>query len=122
MRRLRALLAAAAVSTGLACSDGGPPVPVEVDVRIVSPNGPEGAAVLEVATADLLQVSTSVGLVFSNPVAGTTRIVVIRDTPGTLGFTLLMNGGMDPPAIRLLEVVDGNDQPRPSLGGYRVEF
>ena len=123
MRRLLAvpLLSLAALA---ACSDGGtgPLRGGVMTATLRSPNGDEGAAVVEVTGAGIEAVAATNGTVFSETAGGVTRVVVLRATPGVLSFRVTMAEGASAPEAKVVEVADGASVPRPSLSGYRVEF
>lgn len=109
-----------------ACSDGGVAPPLEGGVMTAtlrSPNGAEGAAVVELSGAGIQSVDAAAGAtVFAEAAGGVTRVVVLRATPGALAFRVTMADGAPAPDATVVEVADGSDVPRASLSGYRVEF
>lgn len=128
-RRLVALLAltlALALTTAACGDDGGPSGPGELSAVVVSPNGPEGAAVVRVSGKAVVgaQAFEGEGQVFSaQPDSLTTGVVVVRNAPGTLRFRLqVRDRGAPPPAAILLQVSDPDNRLRPSLAGYKVQF
>lgn len=114
--------------------------PIELRGRLVSPYGPEGAAVLEIVGAGLgevrpvaqrasgssgegsLRFEAAPGHLFSRRSGDTLRLVVLLEEPGTLEFAVEWFRRRSRPEARVLEVVDGNNLHRGSLAGYRVEF
>jgi len=110
-----------------ACDDPGSPGvvgPGVFRVELTSPNGAEGSAVFELATsASLGVVSSSVGEVYYEHNYGleTSRVIVIMDQPGQVGFRVHAGEVGDVPEVTLLQVADGSDQLRSSLSGYHVE-
>lgn len=115
--RLRAPLLALTLA---AC--GTEPVFTAYDVTIVSPSGPEGAALLELdgSFADAFTVNSD--RVFTHAGGGVTRVVLVKHVPGDLTFTLVLDAPDPPPQARILQVADGANQLRAFLDGYRVEF
>ena len=111
----------------LGCNDlgpSGPEGPGSINVTLSSPNGAEGSAVFEMTGGTGLGVVTSFGgEVYHNYNYGTgiTRVVVIMDVPGNVQFKVRTSDVGDLPAVTVLQVADGDDQLRPSLGGYEVE-
>lgn len=94
----------------------------EYIAALESPHGPEGAALLEVA-GDGVESFTATSLsLFTQPVSGGTRVLLVREPAGRLEFRVRLAPGRPPPGVRVLEVVDGGDQPRPSVAGYEVTF
>lgn len=93
-------------------------------VELTSPNGAEGSAVFEIKTpASLGVVSSSVGEVYYEHNYGleTSRVVVIMEQPGAVGFRIHAQEVGDLPDVTLLQVADGSDQLRADLNGYGVE-
>lgn len=101
---------------------GTEPVFIAYDAAVVSPNGPEGAAVLELDGSFADAMSVGSGRVFTQASGGVTRVVLVRNTPGDLTFTLTLDGPGSPPEVRVLQVADGTNQLRGFLQRYRVEF
>lgn len=122
LRRL-ALLAAAVFALG-ACSDeptGGAPRPGEMRATLVSPNGPEGSAVLELTGGTIQDVAAAEAFVRVYWVSGTpARFVVLRLEPGEIAFRLLTADVNDPPELRVVEVGGPDDALRSDLSGYSV--
>jgi hypothetical protein len=87
-----------------------------------SPNGAEGAAVVELSGPGIGAVTGVDGTVFAEAVGGVTRVVVLRATPGEVAFRVTMAEGAEQPGATVVEVAGGDDALRPSLSGYRVEF
>jgi len=106
-----------------ACADAGPQSgPGSVEVRVVSPNGAEGSAVVSVFGDGIRGVTAVTGRVFGHQVADTVRAVVVADVPGDLRFVLSM---ADTTAVLqgvVLQVADGQDDLRSTLAGYTLEF
>jgi hypothetical protein len=119
-------LAPLLVLGALACdatSPRGPSGPGEVAARLVSPNGAEGAAVLELSGSGIGAVRASAGTtLFIAAEGATTRLVLVRETPGELAFHVHLADRATAPTARVIEVAGGDDQLRTSLTGYRVEF
>jgi hypothetical protein len=117
-----------ATATLLACQDLGPDGPEghgSIHVDLVSPNGAEGSAVFEFAGGSGLGVVTAFGgeVYYShNYGTGTSKVVVIMDTPGQIQFRIRTSDVGDQPSFTVLQVADGNDVLRPSLSGYDVEI
>ena len=107
------------------CEDlgpSGPKGPGLVRVGLSSPNGAEGSAVFEVTGNPGMGSITSPGadVYYSHGLEGT-RVVVILDTPGQIGFQIQVQEIRDLPSVVVTQVADGSDQLRSSLGGYDVE-
>ena len=111
----------------LGCNDlgpSGPEGPGSIHVDLVSPNGAEGSAVFEITGGTGLGVVSSYsGEVYYNYNYGTgvTRVVVVMDVPGNVQFKVRTSNVGELPSVSVLQVADGDDQLRPSLGGYEVE-
>jgi hypothetical protein len=115
------------VLTLASCNDGPTsgdvPQPGEMTATLISPNGAEGSALLEVGSGTVLDV-TPVGSyvrayrVAANPV----RIVVLRLEPGDITFRLTTDDVNRPPELRVVDIGGPDDQLRPSLSGYSVSL
>lgn len=106
-----------------ACGDDPtPPAPVPGDllVTVVSPNGAEGAAVLETGDAGIVGISANGAQAFHSRAGGLSRVVVLLDQAGELRFRLIVEDLNRPPRLRILEVADASNTLRPSLAGYSV--
>jgi hypothetical protein len=126
-RRLGRLLATGVVILAVgSCDDlgpSGPRGPGTVQVELVSPYGSEGSAVFEVVEGTGLGiVTTTGGEVYYEHGADATRVVVILDAPGQIGFRLQTENVRRLPQVTLTQVADGNDELRGSLSGYEVEL
>ena len=108
-----------------ACDDTPPepqPVPGDLDVRLVSPNGSEGAAVLQSTDGGIRGISVEEGLqAFHWTEGGLTRIVLLRDGVGEIRFVLSVEDVNRPPRLEVVEVADGVNRLRASLAGYDVD-
>lgn len=89
---------------------------------LISPNGPEGAAILDVTGEVETVSSTSDVRAFSSVTATGTRVIVVRSSPGPLSVRLRVPDVSRPPQVSVVEVADGDDRIRASLNGYRVEL
>jgi hypothetical protein len=95
--------------------------------KLSSPNGAEGAAVVELVGKGILNVSTAGGgILFQQPHGDTMRVVAMADTSvnhgGTIQFHVKMAEGSAAPAATVLQVAAPNDALRGSLAGYRVDL
>lgn len=120
-RALGLALALLALSGCLDDPTDGRPVPGEMWATLVSPHGPEGSAVLEVVSGEILDVAAAEPFVrvYWAP-GGTRRLVVLRRDAGEIGFRLLAEDVSDPPELRIVEVGAPDDRLREDLSGYSV--
>jgi hypothetical protein len=124
--RLRSAACALAIACLLAaaCDDAPPepqPVPGDLDVTLVSPNGSEGAAVLQTEDEGIVGISVEEGLqVFHWTEGGLTRIVLLLDDVGEVRFRMNVTDVNRPPQLELVEVSDGSNRLRSSLEGYEI--
>lgn len=102
---------------GTGTEDGG-----EYRAVLQSPNGAEGAAAIELTGPGIVSVTGSGGRIFTVAAGATRRVVVVSEPAAQIAFRVTMEAGQGPPAARVVEVVDGSDQPRASLAGYSVTF
>jgi hypothetical protein len=92
-------------------------------VTLLSPHGPEGAAVLELTGGvGLGVVTTALGDVFYEHDDTTTRVVIILDEPGQIEFTVRSEDVGARPSVTVVQVADGANQLRTALSSYLVEF
>lgn len=98
--------------------------PGELQALLISPNGAEGAAVIELAGEGIGAVTAfpGSGRVFAERVGSTVRVVVVLDQPGEIRFRVAVDDVSDPPTGAVLEIADGSNEMRQSLAGYSVEF
>ncbi len=89
---------------------------------LLSPEGPEGSAVLELTSTGLGEVMAVEGQVFARQGVGVVTLVVVLDKPGEIAFRMSVADIRSPPTVTVLEVADGDDQVRETLAGYEVEF
>jgi hypothetical protein len=117
-------LCLALVTLGVAACDGStdPGGPGTLTASIISPNGSEGAAILEVAGPVDTVTATSDSRVFSSVTPTGRRVIVVRGNPGNLSVKIRVPDVSRPPQVSIIEIADGDDRIRASLNGYRVEF
>lgn len=124
MRAIRFILPA--LLTLAACDPGGsgPPEPEGGTFHAVleSPNGAEGAVSLQLTGGGIASLEATGATLLASTVSGGKRVVVLKEPAGSIEFDLTIERGNDVPEVQVLEVVDGQDQPRASLAGYDVEF
>ena len=126
MRRYSRTGAAAVLAVTLlllhACEDQGPEgAPGTLTAVVVSPNGAEGAAWLELVGSGLGAVTAADGRAFSERRGDTVQVVVVREEAGELVFLVQVDDATLLPSAVLHEVADGDNQLRADLSGYRVE-
>ena len=121
--KTRIVLFAALALTAVSCDstepDGGPGT---VTAVLVSPNGPEGAAVLDVSGAVESFTGTNDVSVYTTPASGGTRVIIVRLTPGELSVNMKVASTDEPPPVTVVEVADGDNRLRTSTTGYQVTF
>jgi hypothetical protein len=109
-----------------ACADSGPSGPSgpgSFRANLVSPNGSEGAALFQVTGGSGLgDVTVTTGDVFYDHSAGATRIIVLLDDPGQIGFQIRTEDVGVLPTVAVTQVADGDDELRESLTGYDVQL
>ena len=114
---LFAAAALAACDSGTGAEAGG-----EYIAALESPYGAEGGAILEMTDTGVESVDAGSLSLFQQPVSGGRRLILVREPAGRLEFRVRLTPGSAMPEIRVLEVVDGDDQPRPTMDGYTVSF
>jgi hypothetical protein len=128
---LRLFLGAAALGlfalTAWACGDStgpsGPRGPGAFEVSLVSPNGAEGSAVLSIAGGTGLgEITTTDGEVYFHHTGGSSKVIVILDTPGSIRFRVETQEVADLPLVGVVQVADGDNELRTSASGYQVEI
>lgn len=120
MRKI--LLSILVVTVTSACDSTRPGGPGTVTAVLVSPNGAEGAAVLDITgPVESLSANGDVSL-YRTPSANGTRAILARLTPGELSMKISLADVSATPQIGVVEVAGGDDKLRSSLAGYRVEL
>jgi len=122
--KLAAVLASVALLLLLACGEDATqpaPVPGDLAVNVVSPNGLEGAAVLQTIQEGIVDITSEVGQAHHWRAGGVSRIVVLLDEPGDVRFTLSVADLNRPPQLRVVEVADPDNRLRSLVIGYVVE-
>ena len=100
-----------------------PKGPGSFEVRVLSPNGSEGAAVIELTGGvGLGTVSPTGGEVLYEHGPASTMIAIVLDEPGEILFQVRTENVGELPEARVLQVSDPTNQLRPSVSGYEVSF
>ena len=120
--RLVIAVAAAALLLSACDNSNRPGGGGSISAVVVSPNGDEGAAVLDVVGTVESFTGTDGVSVYTTPTSTGTRVVLVRLTPGTLSMKLSVQDQDQLPAISVVEVADPDDRVRPSIAGYTVEL
>ena len=124
-RRFSVWLSIAMLAGAEACERSTSPGPGAglTSSRLVSPHADDGAAFIEL-TGDVQAVTAPEGTtVYTEQVRpGVLRVLLVRETPGPIAFSLMLADRARTPVVRVLDVADGLDRPRASVDGYRVEF
>jgi hypothetical protein len=98
-------------------SDG----PGFLDVELLSPHGPEGAALFELAGVEGLSgITVQGGSVFYRSQGDSVRVVVILNDPGAIRFRVGTASVKRIPEVTILQVSGADDSQRASLSGHRV--
>jgi hypothetical protein len=118
----RALLAAA-LACAIGSCDAGPiqPTAGELELAVISPNGSEGAALIELEGVAFARITAVNGRVFTHRSGDRTRVVILRDFPGNLVIRVAVDDVQDRPRVMILEVASGDNGLRDELSEYRVE-
>lgn len=88
-----------------------------------SPSGSEGAAVLTLLGDDIGAISAVGGTeVHSRAGNGSVRVVLISEAGGELAFRVAVADTTQPPSAVVVEVAGPDDELRPTIDGYSVEF
>lgn len=101
------------------CSDS---QPGEIEVFLISPNGPETAAIVELEGVFDRVTAPASAVVFSEIVGGRTRVAILMRNFGDVWFRVFVPSLSDPPAARVLEVADPYNEIRDDLEGYAIQF
>ena len=103
----------------LACDD---PVGDQATMlaTLVSPNGAEGAALVELPVDGVSGVTAVDGEVLELIQGGRRQIAIVRDAPGPISFRFTFADETRPPEVRVVQVSGPDDTPR-ALAGYRVD-
>jgi hypothetical protein len=117
----RLLVAVLALSLGCV-SVPGEPISRKLNATLVSPNGDEGAALIELTGSGLGELTVREGRAFTAGTEQSVRAVIVLDEPGKRRFQIEMDDPNAAISATVLEVADGDNEVRASLAGYDVEF
>ena len=120
----RRILSALTLALLAACADEGPVSgPGTMTAILVSPNGPEGAALVILIGSGVGQINPVGGTeVYSYSANGTTQIVLINQAGGELSFQVAVADTTDLPGVVVQEVAGPDDQLRSPTSEYELEF
>ena len=90
-------------------------------VRLASPLGAEGAALIELR-GPVHAVSATGGQLYELDEDGVRRVLVIMDEAGPISFAIEVPDTSDPPEYEILQVSAPDDELRADLTGYTLEF
>ena len=119
------LVAAIGVLLATGCEDSptGLSGPGLLHVTLVSPNSDDGAVVLELSGGSTYRSFVmDFGEVFAEQDGNTTRVVAVKNDPGTIVFRMRAEDVGDLPTVTVVQVAAGNNDLRASVSGYSVEF
>jgi hypothetical protein len=104
------------------CDSTRPDGPGTLTAVVTSPNGAEGAAVLDIeGIVESVTANGNVSL-YLTPSGQATRAILVRLTPGELSMKVSLPDVSRTPQITVVEVADGDNKLRPSVAGYHVEL
>lgn len=122
-RAWSALLTAALVLAACSTDEGPQSGPGTMTATLSSPNGAEGAAVVTLLGDDIGAISAVGGTeVHSRAGDSSVRIVLINEAGGELAFQVAVADTTQPPSTVVVEVAGPDDELRPTVDGYTVEF
>jgi len=119
--RIRRFIPVVLVAAVAAACDDPSPVGGVLTATLVSPHGAEGAAYVTLFGPGILEVGALSARTFSNVRGDTVDVVIVRDQPGELRFTLSVADASRPPAAVVVEVADGENRLRADAHLYRLE-
>ena len=119
------ILAVTAILLATGCEDSpaGPTGPGVLHITLESPNSDDAAVVLELSGGSTYrEYRMDLGDIFAEQDGDLTRIVAIKDDPGTIVFRMRAHDLSTLPTATVIQVADGNNDVRTSLSGYSVNF
>lgn len=88
---------------------------------VMSPNGAEGSAILELSRGTIDAIAGSdAGVEAFGVATSPARLVLLRRVPGDLSVRIVAHDVNDPPTLQVVEVAGPDNQLRPDLSGYSV--
>ena len=119
---LRRSLPLLVLAAALSCDDFSSPRQSDwYAASIMSPNGAEGSALLEI-TGEVTEVTSESARVFFRANAGVTRAILVLPEAGTLRFRVRLASVAPPPDTRIVMIGGPSDSLRLNLAGYRVQY
>lgn len=106
------------------CGDDGPSGPGTVRAIVEAPT-PMGGAIVELRGSGISGIRGAGTTVFSSAVGSdgsVHRVVVVRESSGSLSFDFDLSDVGTLPRGTVVEAVDGSDDPLPTLGGIDVRM
>ena len=122
MKYFFAISLAAAILVATACDSTQPKHSGTLTAVVDSPNGAEGAAVINVR--DPVDSFTAVEgtSLYQTPTPTGTHIILVRLTPGELSMKVNVPDVSSLPHFFVIEVADGENKIRPTPSDYHVSF
>lgn len=115
------LLALTSLAVG-SCDTLDPDAPGERLLTVVSPHGPEGAAVLRLSGGDVETITAVNGRLFMDRQGNEVTAVVVLHQPGEIVLRLLVGSVRTLPDVTLLDVGAPDNSMRGDLTSYSMEF
>jgi hypothetical protein len=101
----------------------GPKGPGAFEVSLVSPNGVEGSAVLSMGGGtELGEITATDGEVYFHHADGSSKVIVLLDTPGSIRFRVETQDVADLPSVAVEQVADDENELRTSVSGYQIQI
>lgn len=122
MKSVSILACAALTFVATACDSTQPKHSGTLTAVLASPNGPEGAAVLDVSGPVDTVTAVEGTQLFQTPTATGKRIILVRLAAGELSMRVAVPDVGSLPQISVVEVADGDNKIRQSTSGYTVSF
>ncbi len=123
-RAISATLLLLALAGGLLrCSEPAEPLegPGDATLRLVSPAGDEGAAILAIDAGPVLAVTSETALVYTYPDGDRLRVVLVSVFGGELSATVAVDETTTPLNPEVIQVAGPDNMLRTPLTGYAVQ-